>query len=218
MKRNTRRLTAMALAGVAVAASGCSVANSGGGGYDLNTLRIVLPQEPPTLEPCESSLTSTGVVVRSNITEPLVERNPTTGDLEPLLATDWEQSGPTEWTFTLRDGVTFSDGAPFTAEDAAFSIDRAVNSDLQCNVDGYVFGDEVLTPDSSRFWPADSYEPGRVQFSFDKQYVRDWSAGLDWDRTAPGPEVPDEVVKVVHDRYAEVYRRITGTPWVSPTA
>ena len=87
MKRNTRRLTAMALAGVAVAASGCSVANSGGGGYDLNTLRIVLPQEPPTLEPCESSLTSTGVVVRSNITEPLVERNPTTGDLEPLLAT-----------------------------------------------------------------------------------------------------------------------------------
>ena len=145
MKRNTRRLTAIALAGVAVAASGCSVANSGGGGYDLNTLRIVLPQEPPTLEPCESSLTSTGVVVRSNITEPLVERNPTTGDLEPLLATDWEQSGPTEWTFTLRDGVTFSDGAPFTAEDAAFSIDRAVNSDLQCNVDGYVFGDEVLT-------------------------------------------------------------------------
>ncbi|QFS89883.1 Periplasmic dipeptide transport protein precursor [Mycobacterium sp. THAF192] len=145
MKRNTRRLTAMALAGVAVAASGCSVANSGGGGYDLNTLRIVLPQEPPTLEPCESSLTSTGVVVRSNITEPLVERNPTTGDLEPLLATDWEQSSPTEWTFTLRDGVTFSDGAPFTAEDAAFSIDRAVNSDLQCNVDGYVFGDEVLT-------------------------------------------------------------------------
>lgn len=84
-------------------------------------------------------------MVRSNITEPLVERNPTTGDLEPLLATDWEQSSPTEWTFTLRDGVTFSDGAPFTAEDAAFSIDRAVNSDLQCNVDGYVFGDEVLT-------------------------------------------------------------------------
>ncbi|OLL75299.1 Phosphoribosylaminoimidazole-succinocarboxamide synthase [Pseudonocardia sp. Ae168_Ps1] len=81
---------------------------------------------------------------------------------------------------------------------------------------GIVLGDEVLTPDSSRFWPADRYEPGRVQFSFDKQYVRDWSSDLDWDRTAPGPEVPDEVVKVVHDRYAEVYRRITGTPWSSP--
>jgi len=79
-----------------------------------------------------------------------------------------------------------------------------------------VLGDEVLTPDSSRFWPADSYQPGRPQFSFDKQYVRDWSAGLDWDRTAPGPEVPDDVVKVVQDRYAEVYRRITGTAWESP--
>lgn len=79
-----------------------------------------------------------------------------------------------------------------------------------------VLGDEVLTPDSSRFWPADSYQPGRPQFSFDKQYVRDWSAGLDWDRTAPGPEVPDDVVQVVHDRYAEVYRRITGTRWSPP--
>ncbi|MBP2364386.1 phosphoribosylaminoimidazolesuccinocarboxamide synthase [Pseudonocardia parietis] len=79
-----------------------------------------------------------------------------------------------------------------------------------------VLGDEVLTPDSSRFWPADSYEPGRVQFSFDKQYVRDWSSNLDWDRTAPGPEVPDEVVAVVQERYAEVYRRITGRTWETP--
>lgn len=140
-----QRLVALAVAGAAVAASGCTVANSGGGGYDPDTLRIVLSQEPPTLEPCESSLTSTGVVVRSNITEPLVERDPDTGDLEPLLATEWQQSSPTQWTFTLRPGVTFSDGAPFTSEDAAFSIDRAVNSDLQCNVDGYVFGDEQLT-------------------------------------------------------------------------
>ena len=147
-----RSLTALALAGVTIAASGCTVANSGAGGYDPDTLRIVLPQEPPTLEPCESSLTSTGVVVRSNITEPLIERDSNTGDLQPLLATDWEQTSPTEWTFTLRDGVTFSDGAPFTSEDAAFSIDRAVNSDLQCNVDGYVFGDEELalqTPDAN---------------------------------------------------------------------
>ncbi|MBX7432603.1 peptide ABC transporter substrate-binding protein [Mycobacterium sp. Y57] len=144
--RLTRQcLTALVAAGVVVTGAGCTVANSGGGGYDPYTLRIVLPQEPPTLEPCESSLTSTGVVVRSNITEPLAERDPDTGDLQPLLATDWEQTSPTEWTFTLRDDVTFSDGAPFTSEDAAFSIDRAVNSDLQCNVDGYVFGDEKLT-------------------------------------------------------------------------
>lgn len=141
---------ALALTAVTVTAGGCSVANSGGGGYDPDTLRIVLQQEPPTLEPCESSLTSTGIVVRSNITEPLLERDATTGDLTPLLATAWSQTSPTQWTFHMRDGVTFSDGAPFTAEDAAFSIDRAVNSDLQCNVDGYVFGDEKLslqTPD-----------------------------------------------------------------------
>lgn len=150
MNPSTRRLSALAFAAVTVAASGCTVANTGSGGYDPNTLRIVLPQEPPTLEPCEGSLTSTGIVTRSNITEPLAERDSNTGELLPLLATGWEQTSPTEWTFTLRDGVTFSDGAPFTSADAAFSIDRAVNSDLQCNVDGYVFGDEVLslqTPD-----------------------------------------------------------------------
>ena len=118
------------------------------GGYDTNTLRIVLQQEPPTLEPCESSLTSTGIVVRSNITEPLVERDPNSGNLQPLLSTGWRQTSPNEWTFDIRKGVTFSDGAPFTAQDAAFSIDRAVNSDLNCNVDGYVFGDEKLKLDA----------------------------------------------------------------------
>ena len=139
-----RQAVAVALAGITVVASGCTVANSRHGGYDVNTLRIVLQEEPPTLEPCESSLTSTGVVVRSNITEPLVERDPSTGNLQPLLSTGWRQTSPTEWTFDIRKGVTFSNGAPFTAQDAAFSIDRAVNSDLQCNVDGYVFGDEKL--------------------------------------------------------------------------
>jgi len=144
--RTTRRRRALVvtLAGITVAATGCTVANSRHGGYDVNTLRIVLQEEPPTLEPCESSLTSTGVVVRSNITEPLVERDPNSGDLQPLLSTGWRQTSPNQWTFDIRKGVTFSDGAPFTAQDAAFSIDRAVNSELNCNVDGYVFGDEKL--------------------------------------------------------------------------
>ena len=57
-----------------------------------------------------------------------------------------------------------------------------------------VLADEVLTPDSSRFWPADQYEPGRPQPSFDKQYVRDWAAGTGWDKTPPAPGVPDDVV------------------------
>ncbi len=139
------RPAVVALLGACALTAGCTVANSGHGGYDVNTLRIVLPEEPPTLEPCESSLTSTGVVVRSNITEPLIERDPGTGDLAPLLATGWRQTSDTQWTFDVRRGVTFSDGTPFTAADAAFSIDRAVNSDLQCNVDGYVFGDDPLT-------------------------------------------------------------------------
>ncbi len=142
--RRRRISAAVALAGLTVIASGCTVANSGHGGYDADTLRVVISQEPPTLEPCESSLTSTGIVVRSNITEPLIERDPNSGELTPLLSTGWRQTSPTEWTFDIRKGVTFSNGAPFTARDAAFAIDRAVNSDLQCNVDGYVFGDEKL--------------------------------------------------------------------------
>ncbi|GAA2563575.1 phosphoribosylaminoimidazolesuccinocarboxamide synthase [Pseudonocardia hydrocarbonoxydans] len=76
-----------------------------------------------------------------------------------------------------------------------------------------VLADEVLTSDSSRYWPADRWAPGGPQFSFDKQYVRDWSAGLDWDRTPPGPEVPAEVVDATRARYVEVYERLTGREW-----
>jgi phosphoribosylaminoimidazole-succinocarboxamide synthase len=76
-----------------------------------------------------------------------------------------------------------------------------------------VLADEVLTPDSSRFWPADRWAPGRPQHAFDKQFVREWSAGLDWDRTPPGPEVPAEVVAATRARYVEAYERITGRDW-----
>jgi phosphoribosylaminoimidazole-succinocarboxamide synthase len=73
-----------------------------------------------------------------------------------------------------------------------------------------VLGDEVLTPDSSRFWPADDYEPGRSQASFDKQYVRDYSDSVGWDHTQPGPELPDEVVQNTRAKYVEAYEKITG--------
>ncbi len=72
-----------------------------------------------------------------------------------------------------------------------------------------VLADEVLTPDSSRFWPADGYEPGRGQPSFDKQYVRDYSDSVGWDHTAPGPELPDDVVENTRAKYVEAYERIT---------
>ena len=73
-----------------------------------------------------------------------------------------------------------------------------------------VLADEVLTPDSSRFWPADDYEPGRSQASFDKQYVRDWLDETGWDRRPPGPELPDDVVANTRAKYVDAYERITG--------
>ena len=84
-----------------------------------------------------------------------------------------------------------------------------------------VVGDEVLTPDSSRYWPADGYEAGQGQPSFDKQYVRDWAAGSGWDKTPPAPALPDDVVQGTRGRYVEAYERITGEPfadWLARTA
>lgn len=139
-----RRATALAVAWAVLLTGGCTVANSGSAA-GADTVQIVLPEEPPTLEPCDASLTATGRVVRSNITEPLAERVPETGELEPKLATGWKQTSPTTWKFTLRKGVTFHDGTAFTAKDAAFSIDRTLDSGIECNVDGYVFGDSEIT-------------------------------------------------------------------------
>jgi phosphoribosylaminoimidazole-succinocarboxamide synthase len=70
--------------------------------------------------------------------------------------------------------------------------------------------DEVLTPDSSRFWPADTYKIGRAQPSFDKQYVRDWASGTGWDKTPPAPAIPDDIVAGTRERYIEAYEKITG--------
>ena len=76
-------------------------------------------------------------------------------------------------------------------------------------------GDEVLTPDSSRFWPADGWQPGRTQPSYDKQYVRDWLDASGWDRTPPGPELPQDVVERTRDKYVEAYERLTGSSFDS---
>jgi phosphoribosylaminoimidazole-succinocarboxamide synthase len=82
-------------------------------------------------------------------------------------------------------------------------------------------GDEVLTPDSSRYWPADGYAAGRPQPSFDKQYVRDWASSTGWDKTPPAPEVPPEVVDRTRELYVEAYERITGedfAAWLDRTS
>ena len=87
--------------------------------------------------------------------------------------------------------------------DTKFELGRHAGAEI-------VLADEVLTPDSSRFWPADGYEPGRSQPSFDKQFVRDWSDETGWDHTPPGPEVPPDVVEQTRGKYVEAYERITG--------
>jgi len=84
---------------------------------------------------------------------------------------------------------------------------------LEFGIDGegrIVLADEVFTPDSSRFWPADGYEPGKGQPSFDKQYVRDYCESLGWDKTPPGPELPVDVVEGTRSRYIEAFELLTG--------
>ena len=77
-----------------------------------------------------------------------------------------------------------------------------------------MLGDEVLTPDSSRFWPADTWEPGGPLPSYDKQYLRDWlRLESGWDRNSPPPDLPDEVVAATRARYVEAYERLTGLTW-----
>lgn len=73
--------------------------------------------------------------------------------------------------------------------------------------------DEVLTPDSSRFWPAAEWEPGRAQHAYDKQFVRDWASSTGWDKNPPAPEIPDDVVAATHARYVDAYEKITELPW-----
>lgn len=75
-----------------------------------------------------------------------------------------------------------------------------------------ILADEVLTPDSSRFWPADQYQPGKGQPSYDKQFVRDWLETTGWDKNSPPPPLPDDVVEKTREKYIEAYMRLTGKP------
>jgi phosphoribosylaminoimidazole-succinocarboxamide synthase len=103
-------------------------------------------------------------------------------------------------------------GARIAAERGVIVADTKI--ELGWSAEGELtLGDEVLTPDSSRFWPADDYKAGQVQHSYDKQFVRDWAAGTGWDKRAPGPEVPDDVIEATRARYVEVYERLTGRRW-----
>ena len=80
--------------------------------------------------------------------------------------------------------------------------------------DEIILVDEVLTPDSSRFWPANSYEPGKAQPSFDKQFVRDYLNTTEWDKNSAPPHLPDEVIKETQRKYQEAYEKITGKKFI----
>ena len=99
------------------------------------------------------------------------------------------------------------------AESAASRGIIIADTKFELGLDGegnLVLGDEAVTPDSSRFWPADAYEPGGPQPSYDKQFVRDYAESLGWDKTAPGPELPEQVVTGTRARYLEAFEQITG--------
>jgi phosphoribosylaminoimidazole-succinocarboxamide synthase len=105
-----------------------------------------------------------------------------------------------------RRGAEIAAGRGVIIADTKLEFGRSADGTL-------VLADEVLTPDSSRFWAAEEWQPGGPQRYLDKQFVRDWSSGLDWDRKPPGPAVPPDVVDATRARYIEVYERITGTRW-----
>ena len=104
---------------------------------------------------------------------------------------------------------------------AAYAAERGIliadtKFELGLDQDGVLtLGDEALTPDSSRFWPADEYQPGRGQPSYDKQFVRDYCESLGWDKTPPGPELPQEVVDGTRARYVEAFERVTGVEFAA---
>lgn len=103
-------------------------------------------------------------------------------------------------------------GAELAADRGILIADTKI--ELGWAADGTLtLGDELLTSDSSRFWPAESYQPGRAQFSYDKQYVRDWATRSGWDKQSPAPEVPGEVVAATRTRYVDVYEKLTGERW-----
>ncbi len=101
-----------------------------------------------------------------------------------------------------RRGSTLASERGIIVADTKLEFGRAKDGTL-------VLADEVLTPDSSRFWPADEYEPGRPQHSLDKQFLRDWSATICWDRKPPGPEIPADVVAAMTARYTDLFERLT---------
>jgi len=158
-----------------------------------------------------------GLVEGSRLPEPIF--TPTTkapaGEHDEFITFDdvVTRIGADEAERLRRTTLTvYERGAAIAAErgiiiaDTKLEFGRAADGTL-------VLADEVLTSDSSRFWPADQWQPGRPQYAFDKQFLRDWAAGTGWDKKPPAPEVPPDIVATTRARYIEAYERITGRRW-----
>ena len=165
----------------------------------------------------------TGLVEASRLDEPIFTamRKAPSGDRDTLITFDDLVAEVGHETATQLRRLTleiYRRGAALAARrgliiaDTKLEFGRAPDGSL-------VLADELLTPDSSRYWLADEWQPGRPQHAFDKQlveqFVRDWAAAKGWDRTPPGPHIPDDVVKATRARYVELYERITGQKWES---
>jgi phosphoribosylaminoimidazole-succinocarboxamide synthase len=137
------------------------------------------------------------------------------GHDEPIdLARTAELVGSDELAARLRDVSIAVYSAVAEHARARGVILADTKFELGFDSDGVLrLGDEVCTPDSSRFWPADEYAPGRSQPSFDKQYVRDWAAGTGWDKAPPAPAIPEDVVAQTRERYVRAYELLAGEPF-----
>lgn len=105
----------------------------------------------------------------------------------------------------------YTRGAAHAAQRGVIVADTKV--EFGWDADVLTLGDEVLTSDSSRYWPADRWQPGHPQPSFDKQFVRDWAASTGWNKEYPGPEIPENIVTATRQKYQEAYELITGAAW-----
>ena len=158
-----------------------------------------------------------GLVDGSRLPEPIftpTTKAPVGTHDEPLTFAEVTGLVGAETADRLRE-ITLSvyqRGAALAGERGIIIADTKI--ELGWAADGsLVLADELLTPDSSRFWPADGWQPGRAQPSYDKQFVRDWAVGTGWDKKPPAPAVPDDVLAATRARYIEVYERLTATTW-----
>ncbi len=160
-----------------------------------------------------------GLIEGSRLPEPIFTPStkvaPGAGHDEPMTYDDVQASVGPDLAAELRHITleVYRRGSAIAKERGIIIADTKI--ELGVSGGALKIGDELLTPDSSRFWAADEWQPGSTPRYLDKQFLRDWSATelTDWDRTAPGPEIPDEVVAATRNRYIEVYERLTGERW-----